>query len=61
MFSEEIIMMLFEETGADFDDWSSQYDYASMTDQAIYAAFPDAVKAACADIGLNASWMHHGL
>ncbi len=61
MFTEEILMMMFEELGYDFEEWAAVNDYANMSDQAIYAALPADIQAACGDFGLNASWMHGGL
>ena len=61
MFTEEILMMLFDELGFDFEEWAAQYDYANMTDQEIYNALPAEIKALCGDFGLNASWMHGGM
>lgn len=63
MFTEEILMMLFEEieTGTTFEAWAAEYDYANMTDQQIYAALPDALLPHLGDFGLNASWMHGSL
>ena len=61
MFTEEILMMLFDELGMNFEEWAATYNYANMTDQEIYNALPDKIKAACGDFGLNASWMHGGM
>lgn len=60
-FDEEMLSMLFEETGLDFDAWSAQYDYSSMSDQEIYAALPPDIQNLCGDLGLNASWYHGGM
>ena len=61
IFTEEILMMLFEETGEDFGEWAGQYDYANMSDKDIYAALPDEILAVLSDFDINASWMHHGM
>lgn len=61
MFDEDILMMLFDETGEDFEEWAAQYDYGSMSDKDIYAALPGSIKALCGDIFPNVSWMHDGM
>ena len=63
IFDEETLAILFEETGANFDEWaeSSGYDSASWTDQQIYAALPQVILDNLADFGINASWMHNGM
>lgn len=61
MFTEEILEMLFEETGEDFATWAASHDYTSMSDQEIYAALPSSIIPFLGDFGLNASWMHDGM
>ena len=61
MFTEDILKMLFEETGEDFATWAADNDYENMSDQDIYAALPGDIQGLCGDIGLNASWMHDGM
>ena len=62
MFTNEILMMLFDELGLDFEEWAAIVGLApSWTDKQIYDALPDAVKALCGEFGLNASWMHGGM
>ena len=61
MFTEEILIMLFDELGEDFESWAESHDYASMSDQDIYAALPASILPFLGDFGLNASWMHDGM
>ena len=62
MFTEEILMMLFDETGSDFDEWAAEVGYNSeWTDQEIYNALPAEILPYLGEFGLNASWMHDGM
>ena len=62
IFDYETLLMLFDETGLSFAEWSAVYkDYASMTDQQIYQYLPDDINAILGEVGIHASWMHDGM
>ena len=60
--TSELLMMLFEELGLDFEEWAGQHlGWESWTDQEIYAKLPDEVKENLGEIVLNWSWYHGGM
>ena len=64
--TQEILEMLFDELGEDvgmtWDEWVASTGYtSSWTDQQIYNALPDGIKAYILDMGMNWSWLHHGM
>lgn len=60
--TSELLMMLFEELGLDFEEWAGQnLGWESWTDQEIYAKLPDEVKENLGEIVLNWSWYHGGM
>lgn len=67
MLDLETLMMLFDELSEEegavtFDDWSDDVGYSeSWTDEQIYSALPDYIKALVSDIVMNSSWWHDGM
>ena len=66
MLTPESLEMLFDELGEElgmtFEDWVEESHYTeSWTDQQIYNALPAGIKAYILDMGMNWSWLHHGM
>lgn len=62
IITQDLLEMLFEESGGDFDAWVASSGYsAGWTDQQIYNALPEDIQALIGDIVMNASWYHGGM